>query len=79
MQSLQSILSTRNFTPPAEMEIIRAYVQRKYSSACIIKVQREAIMITVPNSALASTLRLEQQALIKACGLTKKLIIRIGR
>ncbi len=79
MQSLQEILGSRSFTPPAEIEIVKSYIQRKYNSGCVIKVQREAVMISVPNSALASTLRLEQQALIKACGLTKRLVIRIGR
>jgi len=79
MESLQNLLASRKFTPPAEIEIVKSYIQRKYSSGCVIKVQREAVMVSVSNSALASTLRLEQQALIKACGLTKRLVIRIGR
>jgi hypothetical protein len=35
--------------------------------------------VRVPSSALAATIQLEQNQLIEACNLTKKLIIRNGR
>jgi len=61
------------------MQTIREYVRDRYKSPCVIKLQRGAVIVGVPNSALAATLRLEQQSLIEACNLTRRLVIRIGK
>jgi hypothetical protein len=80
MDSLQDILSTRNFSPPDELTVVKDYIRRRYDSSCSVRVERNAVIIGVPNSALASTLHLESQLLIKNCNLgDKKLIIRTGR
>lgn len=77
VESLQQILSTKKISAPDEVEAIKDYVLAKYKSSCRVKLQRGALIVSVPNSALAATLQLERQKLIAACNLTdKKLVIR---
>ncbi len=78
MQSLQDILGSKKFEAPSEMKTISDYILKRYKTKSVITLQRSAVIVGVPNSALAATLRLEQQSLIDACNLTKKLVIRIG-
>lgn len=75
---MQSILGSRDFRPPSEIEAIRQYIKRRYKSSCKIQLQRDHIIVTVTTSALASTLHLERRNLIAACNLNKKLVIRIS-
>ncbi len=79
MDSLQEILGRKNFEPPDEVAAIKEFIKRRYDSPCRIKLERDTIVLTVPNSALAATVQLERQQLIAACGLSKKLFIRYGR
>lgn len=78
MESLQEILSRRDFKPPDEIETIKQYILRRYGSKSSVKIQRGALVVSVRSSALAATLQLERRRLIEACRLTKKLIIRSG-
>ncbi|PJE65383.1 hypothetical protein COU91_01920 [Candidatus Saccharibacteria bacterium CG10_big_fil_rev_8_21_14_0_10_47_8] len=78
MDSLQDILGKKNFTPPNEITAIRNYVQRRYKSRCYVKLQRDAVIISVRDSALAATIHLERQSLMDACGITRRLVIRTG-
>ena len=81
MDSLQKILGSRNIAPaPSEIKQIHDYVQRRYNSPCKVKVQRGALIVSVPNSGLAATMQLERQSLIDACKIiNSKLVIRTGR
>jgi hypothetical protein len=79
MDSLQDILSKKDFTPPDEIAAVKEYIQRRYNSPSTVRVERDAIIVRVPSSALAATLHLEQRRLIEACRISKKLIIRNGR
>jgi len=79
MDSLQDILGKKNFTPPDEIAIVKEYIERRYKSPSRVRVERDVVIVRVPSSALAATLQLEQQTLIDACSLKKKLIIRNGR
>lgn len=77
MESLRDILSSKKLVQPDEISIIKDYVRRKYKSGCSVKLQRGALIVNVPNSALAATLQLERQKLIAACNLgDKQLVIR---
>jgi len=76
---LQEILGKKDFTPPDEMTAIRDYIKRRYNSNSYVKFQRDAVIVSVPSSALAATIQMEQTQLIDACGLTKRLVIRSGR
>jgi len=79
MDSLQEILGKKNFAAPDEVKAVKDYMQRRYKSDCSIQIQRDTLILKVPNSSLASTVRLEQNRLIDACHLKKRLVIRWGR
>jgi hypothetical protein len=79
MDSLQDILGKKDFTPPDEIASVKDFIMRRYNSPSRVRVERDVIVVRVPSSALAATLQLEQNIMIKACGLTKKLVIRNGR
>jgi hypothetical protein len=79
MDSLQDILGKRDFTPPDEVSAVKEFIQRRYHSSSRVRVERNALIVRVPSSALAATLQLEQRRLIEACRITKKLVIRAGR
>jgi len=79
MDSLQEILGKKDFKAPDEVVMVKDYISRRYKSASSVQIQRDAIILKVPNSSLASTVRLEQNNLIEACQLTKRLVIRWGR
>lgn len=78
MDSLQDILGNKTFQPPDEIGLVKKYLREKFDSECSVKLQKDAVIISVESSALAGSLRLQQQELIKKCGLEKKrLIIRV--
>lgn len=79
MDSLQNILSRKNFTPPDEVMAVKEYIERRYKSPSRVRVERDALIVRVPSSALAATLQLEQRSVIDSCRITRKLIIRVGR
>jgi len=79
MDSLQDILGKKDFTPPDEIASVKEFIMRRYKSPSRVRVERDVLIVRVPSSALAATLQLEQNRMIEACRLTKKLIIRNGR
>jgi len=80
VDSLQEILGKKKLAAPDEMASVKDYVRRKYKSGCSVKLQRGALIVSVPNSGLAATIQLERQSLIRACHLgDKKLVIRNGK
>lgn len=74
---MQSILGSRDFTPPSEVELIQQYVLRRYKAKCKVIVNSDNVVVVVRGSSLAGTLRLEQQRLIEECGLNKRLVVRL--
>ena len=79
MDSLQEILGKKSFSPPDEMQALRDYVQRRYKRNSFVKLQRDVIILSVQSSALAATLQLDRNNIIKACNLSRKLVVRSGR
>jgi hypothetical protein len=79
MDSLQDIMGKKNFTPPDEIAVIRDYIKRRYDSPSRIKVEKTAIIVSVPSSALAATIYLERQTLIERCNIKQRLVVRTGR
>jgi hypothetical protein len=79
MDSLQDILGKKDFTPPDEVAAVKEFIERRYHSSSRVRVERDALIVRVPSSALAATLHLEQRAMIEACRVTRKLIIRTGK
>lgn len=78
MDSLQDILGKKNFTPPDEVDAVKDYILRRYGSKSRVKLERGALIVNVPGSALAATLHLERQKIIDNCHVKNKLVIRSG-
>jgi hypothetical protein len=78
MDSLNNILSGRDFDEPPEMTAIKKYVQDEFKTEVSVLSRDKDIVITVPNAALANTLRLRSPEIKRRCQLDKRLIFRIG-
>jgi len=78
MESIQKILNQKKFLPSDEMGALKDYVKHNYDSPCRVREEKGVIILAVPNSGLAATLQMEKTQLIEECGVTKKLLIRIG-
>jgi len=78
MDSLHSILSSRDFDEPPEMTAIKKYVQDEFQTTVSVLAREKDIVVTVPNAALANTLRLRSPEIKRRCQLDKRLIFRIG-
>jgi len=79
MESLQDILGKKDFTPPSEVTMVSDFIKRRYKSSCKIRIERDALIVRVPSSALAATIQLERQQLIDNCRITRRLVIGFGR
>ncbi|HVX48046.1 MAG TPA: hypothetical protein VHA05_01685 [Candidatus Saccharimonadales bacterium] len=77
MDSLDNILKHKNFEEPEEMEVIKQYVQDEFKTAVSVLVRDRDIVIEVPSSALANTLRLRAPDIKRRCHTTKRLTFRI--
>lgn len=79
VDSLQDILGKKDFTPPDEIVAVKEFIERRYKSPSTVRVERDVLIVRVPSSALAATLQLERLSIIKACNISRTLIIRTGR
>jgi hypothetical protein len=79
MDSLQDILGKKDFTPPDEITSVKEFISRRYNSPSRVRIERDVLIVRVPSSALAATLQLEQNRMIEACQISRRLIIRVGR
>jgi hypothetical protein len=78
MDSLLNILSNRDFDEPPEISSIKKYVQDEFGLVVGVQSRDKDIVIMVPNSSLANTLRLRGPEIKRRCQLTKRLTFRIG-
>lgn len=78
MDSLLSILGDKNFDEPPEIASIKKYVHDEFKVEVGVQVRAKDIIISVPNAALASTLRLRGPDIKRRCQLDKRLTFRIG-
>ncbi len=78
MQSLQDIMGNRDFDQPAEIEIIKTFVRKNFSSDVGVYTQARSITITTSSASLAGSLRPHLHKLKKELDTDKKLFIRIG-
>ena len=78
MDSLNSILSLKDFGEPPEAQSIKKYVQELYKVPVSVMVREKDIVIIVPSASLANSLRLKSQDMKRRCQLTKRLSFRIG-
>ncbi|MEK7059160.1 MAG: hypothetical protein AAB971_00145 [Patescibacteria group bacterium] len=78
MDSLHSILSNKDFDEPPEMTAIKKYVKDEFDIAVGVLVRDKDIVISVPNAALANTLRLRGPEIKRRCQLDKRITFIIG-
>lgn len=64
---------------PIEFQVIRSYVQDRFSLTPSLQLQNNQIIIGLPHAAAASSLQLELQALQNILNTDKTLRIRIGQ
>jgi hypothetical protein len=79
MDSLQNILGQKNFDTPDEITAVQDYIKHRYGVDATVKLQREALIVSLPSAALAATLQMDQARIIESCSLTKRLVIRTVR
>lgn len=75
--SLANILGQREFHEPKEIQVIKTYVRKEFSSDCAVQLNDRTIVITVDSAALAGSLRMHLHLIAKACETKKRLVIRI--
>lgn len=78
MDSLSSILGNKDFDEPPEISSIKKYVKDEFQTDVSVQVRDKDIVVVVPSSALANTLRLRRLEMERRCQLDKKLVFRIG-
>ena len=78
MDSLSDLMQDRRPQEPPELKALRDYVKTNHNSDAKVAVTTMGYSLTVNNAALASNLRMEVPQIRIACGLNKKLFIRIG-
>ncbi len=78
MDSLNSILSNKDFDQPPEMASIKKYVQDEFKVAVGVQVRDKDIIVSVSSAALANTLRLRGPEIKRRCQIDKRLTFRIG-
>jgi len=79
MDSLNDILSRKNFDEPAEASAIKKYVREQFDEAVAVTVREREIIIAAPSAALAGTLRTRVVALQRLIGEKKRLVFRVGK
>ncbi len=77
MDSLFTILGQKNFDESPEATSIKKFVYDEYKTPVSVTVREHNISISVPNAALASTLRLRAPELKRRCQIDKKINFRI--
>lgn len=77
MDSLDSILSNRDFDEPPEVAAIKKYVQENFGTSVSVLVRERDIVVGVPGAALAGTLRMRAPEIKRRCQLNKRLTFRI--
>jgi hypothetical protein len=77
MDSLFSILSSKDFDEPPEITSIKKYVLDEFKVDVGVQVRERDIIVMVPNAALAGTLRLRGPEMKRRCQLDKRLTFRI--
>lgn len=78
MDSLGSILGSKDFDEPPEVQAIKKYVQDEFKSEVSVMVRERDIVVGVSSAALANSLRLRSPDIKRRCQLTKRLTFRIG-
>lgn len=79
MDSLNDILSRKDFDEPPESAAIKNYVREKFDEAVAVTIREREIIIAAPSAALAATLRMNMLDLQRLVGDKRRLVFRIGK
>lgn len=77
VDSLNNILSKKDFDEPPEVQAIKKYVKDTFRIDVSVMVREKDILVIVPSAALATTLRLRGPDIKRRCQLDKRLTFRI--
>lgn len=75
--SLADILGKRRYEAPDEIELIKLYVDKLFQHNPAVTIQKSQIIISVPNSAMAGSLRPHLHELKNLCKTDKRLVISV--
>jgi hypothetical protein len=78
MDSLFNILKDKDFDEPPEIASIKKYVMDEFKVEVGVQVREKDIIIIVPSSSLAGTLRLRGPEIKRRCQLDKRLTFQIS-
>ena len=78
MDSLKDLLASKNLDEPTEIAALREYCQNLFNFLPEISIKNDCIWLKVPNGIIASELWMRITEIQTRCGLTQKLVIRIG-
>jgi hypothetical protein len=78
MDSIKDLLVKKNLDEPTEMTALNEYCHELFNFTPKLSLKNDCIWLSVPNGMLATELRMRLPEITRRCGLTKKLIIRIG-
>jgi hypothetical protein len=78
MDSIKDLLAQKDLDEPTEITALKEYCQELYQFKPKIAVRKDSIWLYVPNGMLATEMRMRQTEINRRCGLTQKLVIRIG-
>jgi hypothetical protein len=76
--SLNDILSRKDFDIPPEVRAIQAYVRRYYNADVQVIVQPHNIVVAAKSAGLIGSLRLNLPKLQAAAGTDKRVVLRIS-
>ena len=74
MDSLSDILHRKDFDEPPESKSLKKYIRDTYQTESSVTIKDKQIIIEVPNSALANTLRLQTIKLKKLVSTDKAFV-----
>ncbi|GEM_PF-429593 len=78
MDSVKDILAKKDLDKPTELTALQEYCQELFDFKPKVAVKKDAIWLYTPNGILATELRMRLPEINRRCGLTKKLVIKIG-
>jgi hypothetical protein len=78
MDSIKDLLANKSLDEPTEIVALREYCQKLFNFMPQIYVKNDCIWLKVPNGIIATELRMRISDIQMRCGLTQKLVIRIG-
>lgn len=78
MDSLFNLLSQKEFNEPDEAKRLKSYISQHYGLSVGVQVRDKDIVLIVPSSAAAGSLRLSGPVIKRELGLSKRLTFRIN-